>query len=340
MNNYSLRIVNWDECSEICRTFYRNNEYLSPYSDYDFMSSVVFSSNIRQRKDFKRFVFKCFLLSKNGAPIYIAPFFVNRTSHIIYLAGHFNSVGHIDFLYNRNVELEDFKTLLDKLGYYFSDYHLCLDRISQFSKTYFFLKEMNISEKNIETCVKIDFDNYNSWFCSLPKGHRQNIRTAYNRINREKLNLSFSFFFKKRPEKKFYRDHISLFSRRILEHSKLPSLLYIPMKLLKKSEPLTKALLFYRDKIFSGLYLNKKLIASLNGVISNDGRAIITRLSINRDFGVYCPGGMLINETIKAIDQLDDRQINSLDLSRGDEKYKYTYGGVNHYNYSYVIQLR
>jgi len=56
-------------------------------------------------------------------------------------------------------------------------------------------------------------------------------------------------------------------------------------------------------------------------------------------YGVYCPGGLLINETIKAIGAQNKADIISLDLSRGDEKYKYTYGGGEHYNYSFAVRM-
>ena len=109
------------------------------------------------------------------------------------------------------------------------------------------------------------------------------------------------------------------------------------MRLLKTKDSLTKALLEYRDKLFSGIFLNNVLVASLNGVVSNDGKAIITRLSVNKEYGVYCPGGLLINETIKTLCN-GKNTIKSLDLSRGGEQYKYDYGGVEHYNYTYIIK--
>ena len=339
MAKYDLIQKDWKECCDIAKKLYEGNEFLSPYSDYCFLSKILRSPNIRQRKEFKKCKLYCFILYKNDYPIYIVPLFLNQQRKRLYLAGHFSSVGHLDLIYDRTVELDDFKAMLDLISERFSGNIFYLDRISQFSKTQQFLSEMNVDETNKEICVKIDFDNYDSWFKSLSKGHRQNIRTAYNRINREGNHLSFMFFYNKNPEKHFYKDHISLFSKRLLEHSRLPSLLYLPLKILKKREALSNALLNYENKLFSGVYFNNVLVASMNGVVSNDGRAIITRLSINRKYGVYCPGGLLLNETIKALFEQRIISIKSLDLSRGNEKYKYAYGGREHYNYCYKIKL-
>ena len=158
-------------------------------------------------------------------------------------------------------------------------------------------------------------------------------------MNRENKKFRFLFYINEQPTKKYYKDHISLFSKRILEHSKLPKALFIPMKLFKQSDPLSKALLDYKDKIFAVFYIDNQLAGTINGVISNDGRVIVTRLSVNVKFGVYSPGGLLINETIKAITSQNIANIKSLDLSRGDEKYKYTYGGIEHFNYSFILRL-
>ena len=69
---------------------------------------------------------------------------------------------------------------------------------------------------------------------------------------------------------------------------------------------------------------------------TNDGKAIVVpRHAINDDYNLYCVGALLITETIKYC--INETAIRNLDLSRGDEKYKYTLGGQSHYNHSYRI---
>ena len=339
MDNYKLESIEWSAAKEIVDSLFLNNTFLSPYSSYRFLNYIINKPNIRQKRQYKKCSLKVFALCKNGKHIYLAPLFVNCEEKKIYLAGHFSSVGHIDFIYKKDVTEEDFQSLLSLLKLEYEGFSLVLNRISQFSKTYNFLIKKGYEYSDKEVCVKIDFSDYDKWFSSLSKSCRQNIRTAYNRINREQIKYKVLTYINETPLKKYYNDHISLFAKRILEHSKLTKVLYIPMKIFKKREALSKALLDYDKKIFAGIYFENKLVGTLNGVIANDGRAIITRLSINVKYGVYCPGGLLINETIKAICAQNQESITSLDLSRGDEKYKYTYGGCEHYNYSFTIRI-
>lgn len=45
----------------------------------------------------------------------------------------------------------------------------------------------------------------------------------------------------------------------------------------------------------------------------------------------------MISESVKWLQRNTD--INGLDLSRGDERYKYEMGGVNHMNYRFFLNF-
>ena len=62
---------------------------------------------------------------------------------------------------------------------------------------------------------------------------------------------------------------------------------------------------------------------------------IIPRLSINDDFLKYSPGIVLINETAKKL--AENKNIDNLDLSKGDEKYKLSMGGEVYYTMDFGI---
>ncbi len=74
----------------------------------------------------------------------------------------------------------------------------------------------------------------------------------------------------------------------------------------------------------------------LSGYINNGHSAVVfPRLAIDSDFSDYRPGYLLITETIRYM--IENTDIRNMDLSRGDEKYKYDLGGVEHYNYFYDL---
>lgn len=72
-------------------------------------------------------------------------------------------------------------------------------------------------------------------------------------------------------------------------------------------------------------------------VVGNDGKILVPRLSINMDYRRYSPGGLLINETIKYISLKEFREF---DLQRGDESYKYNYGGTDYQNHSWIVNIQ
>lgn len=73
----------------------------------------------------------------------------------------------------------------------------------------------------------------------------------------------------------------------------------------------------------------------MSGLTSLSGEYIIPRLAINDKYKSYSPGILLINETIKFL--ISNNKIHTLDLSQGEEEYKYKMGGVKHYSYNFII---
>ena len=82
------------------------------------------------------------------------------------------------------------------------------------------------------------------------------------------------------------------------------------------------------------LYINGSMAAFMSG-LSDSGRLIIPRLSIDESFRRYSPGMLLVTEAIKYLIKSTD--INVLDLSQGDEPYKYNLGATEHFSYRYRL---
>lgn len=334
---YTIEEQSWKDCEQTIRRFTRDNTYLSPYSDYAFLSRIRNSPNVHALKRFYTSRFHCYVIGHEGEPVLIAPLYVNQRQKKLWLIGEFCSVGHMDFLYAPDLREEDFREALKQIGSLYPGYTLELNQLSQFSLTARYLEGMK-PHCRADVCVKIDLSDYDTWYKNLKKSPRQNLRTAYNRMKTDEADMEFYMVVGEKPERKYVKDNLKLFSQRILEHSRLSKGLYFPMKMLKSHEALTKALFDCPDNIFASVYINGRLAASCNGVIARDGRAIITRLSVELDLGRYSPGGLLINEMVKACGEKYPR-IRAIDLSRGDEPYKYTYGGVEHYNYSFSVPM-
>lgn len=76
----------------------------------------------------------------------------------------------------------------------------------------------------------------------------------------------------------------------------------------------------------------------MSGMLGLRNEYVVPRLSINDEFGFYSPGMLLLNETVKHF--IAETDVRHLDLSQGEEPYKYKMGGEAHRTHSFTIDLR
>jgi CelD/BcsL family acetyltransferase involved in cellulose biosynthesis len=110
---------------------------------------------------------------------------------------------------------------------------------------------------------------------------------------------------------------------------------YLPVFLRMRLNPTIMALKKLSNVYYSIIYIDNTIAGFSAGFISPKGKIILPYLSINSTFARYSPGGILITETIKCLSE--NHNYKYFDLSRGAEKYKYTYGGIEHFNFNYEI---
>lgn len=85
------------------------------------------------------------------------------------------------------------------------------------------------------------------------------------------------------------------------------------------------------------LMLKDKPAAFMTGFATNFNEIVFPIVSMNSLFKQYSPGKVMINETIKYLQGHKSNMI--LDLSRGDERYKFEMGGSKHYNYRIFLEI-
>lgn len=184
-----------------------------------------------------------------------------------------------------------------------------------------------ISTSNAAITFPKDYDEY---FKGLSKSVRQNIRTAYNRINADGLSIEF----------RLYKEHelpvdqvIDLYCQR---HGQRYGVKTGRLKkwFLKSQSFATRYYRFAPNAMTFILYIDKQPAAFLSG-LSAGNRLVVPRLSIDDKFRRYSPGMLLVIETIKFLQQ--HSSIEVLDLSQGDEAYKYQLGACQHLSYRFFI---
>lgn len=186
-----------------------------------------------------------------------------------------------------------------------------------------------IATSNAEIRFGADFDEY---FKGLSKSARQNIRTAYNRLSTDGLPIDLQVFSRGGYGLPL-NDIINLY---VLRHEKKYAVKTGVLKkwFLKTQSFATRLYLQSPNAMTFVLYINGSMAAFMSG-LSDSGRLIIPRLSIDESFRRYSPGMLLVTEAIKYLIKSTD--INVLDLSQGDEPYKYNLGATEHFSYRYRL---
>ncbi len=175
------------------------------------------------------------------------------------------------------------------------------------------------------------------WKQSLSKKARQNLRTAYNRCNRDGLAVELLVSYPCRKGKD-WSDAVGLYIRRQVDQyegrimgSRLLTYLYFHH--LKHD---MQSMVAQDNSFLSLLRLNGQAAGVIMG-FSKGERLVVPRLAIAGSLSFYSPGMILVEETLKYI--LEHTELRVLDLGRGDERYKFSLGGEEYYRYCFSMDL-
>ena len=168
--------------------------------------------------------------------------------------------------------------------------------------------------------------DYERWHSGLSKSTRQNLRTAYNRMNTDGVSKRFALYQGEKMPPQVLDQIIDLYCKR---HSERYNEQVSALKkwYLRHLDFSTACMRSGPDNFYALLYLNDQPAAFLSGMVEKGGSsAIIPRLSIEDGFSKYSPGMVLVHETVQSM--ISVRNIRYLDLSKGTEKYKLSMGGT------------
>lgn len=298
-------------------------ELVSPYLYYNFMKYVWWQTKLFSK--YRPIIF--YAVDKDNNIVMIAPMKVHIFSGKIDTLGNIGMCDMTDFLYRKELSDNECKKCLLKLRDFIGR-PFYLSRLLSDSKTLQYLKPYSKIVDSHE-CVDIFLESdYESHFKQLSKSVRQNIRTAYNRMQKDSVDFDFHFYIggKKIPAK-IKRDSKRCYLKRQLDtytHSVLTKLKhYIGISWLRHDN----FSLFLNDNAVNAtLYLNGVVAACFMGSLNySKDRVVIPRLAISADFRKYSPGYVLLCECMKYV--LSKTSIQHIDLCRGTEKYKSDLGG-------------
>lgn len=337
--------IKWNDCEKIINQLYKDNPYLTPYQSWEYLDKTGKGFTARHPFDMLGLNSCCFVLYEDERPVIVAPLLVKKQNgrKQVYLRGHFTGAGNLDYIYESNLSYEHFSTLMNEMSKVLNNPKWIIDRISEKSLTFKYWKRyvngLNVIE-NAEKCVEIITETtHEEWMKGLSKSVKQNVRTSYNRLNTDGRVLKTEIHFDCKIPNLVFNEMIKVASKRAVEYDKRTQKwlwkVYYP---LKKLDPVIRFFEKYTHCFFAAVYIDGTLAASLMGFKSNDNRYIIPRLSYNSEFYRYSPGGILVNETMKKLCEVETKV--DFDLSRGEEKYKYDFGGQEHLIYSFEFMCK
>ena len=189
-----------------------------------------------------------------------------------------------------------------------------------------------------KTCidnVKIIFCSYDEWFSGLKKSVRQNLRTAYNRIDKDEITYNVDYYTGESIPKNLLEQLVTVYNNRHAEHYQIKTSA-IKRFYLQHLDFSTRDLGNNPDARHAVLFINHQVAAFFSGYFDSFSKSIIIpRLSINPDYYRYSPGYVLLSEAIKNYSENSD--VNCLDLSTGVEKYKLDLGGTIYKKINYLL---
>lgn len=295
---------------------YRSYEFFRICFNYR-ISSI---SNIKKRNTATRFIV-CY---DKGIPKCIAPLILDNTPQKrIRLLGHGTNAGTLDFIYDD----KDAQYALETLHYIQKEYaDYCIEY-------YFVPKSSPICDemRKEETFNNYDIlvDSFDSYFSSLSKSTRQNIRTSYNRLEKDGKQYQMRIYrFGDQELEDIIRMTNDLYQDRRLawdENNKRlsPKVIY---KIYKR-DVVYQTMRKLSSSLVVCLFIDGKLAAFFMGY-EEDSHVRIPRLAIDSDYSRYSPGMILICEYLK---QCPENY--HFDLGRGDESYKSKLNGVIYETY-------
>lgn len=302
---------------------YKNNIEIKPTQSFGYYSSLFKTYYLHPRRLTKR---RISINLFNGAiknDRMILPLVVDRKKQTLQGIANYKRLDYEDVISSAN-DLQFIKNGIGSILSQYRGYKISFSNINEDSLLYSVLNKLLIPE---EPCVKILLPkSYNCYYTSLSKHQRQNIRTAYNKINSE--NLVLRTFSKRdtRIPKTIWNECERIYEQRhnlggtkfqVWENRQRNAYHHIFQKV--------------DESVINILYYKGKIIAYMAGLYRDCQKCYyIPRLCINNDYANLSPGIILLNEVIK---EMINKKQEILDLMLGDEPYKLAMGGVVTMNY-------
>lgn len=279
-------------------------------------------------------------------PVLIAPLWVLKYSVYpnferrgIYFIGRSGWPDYLNLIY-REFDANAFDFLLSELKKKYGIGLFCPQLLKEETDLYEYLqKDSRIKVDYDSICVELALqDDFEVYHKSLSKSVRQNIRTAFNRLEKDGKEIRFVFDDKdadlnkcwslrsaRLGKKNYVPNFVERLKLRILDLLSFKFPKYRPLFIDKKSHVMTA-------------YISNELVAFFQYVIEpQNKRIVLMAVGTSIEYSKYSPGMLLIFKYIESMTH--EKDIDIVDFSRGNESYKYQLGGKDHMLHHIMLKI-
>ena len=318
-------------------------EDMTYYQSYHWYESIM--KFMPEKKGYYGSVFLCIYLGDQLQLIcplwvvYKTINFVNKRS--VYILGRQGWSDYLNVIYD-NCSTDAFLVLFNYIKDKWKIKSVCFEQLMEHSRFFKYISSNYSFRKDIvTTCVKLEIPESNDDYKKqLSKSSRQNIRTARNRLAKDGLSITFSFDAHpnleqcksmrakrviKKNEPKSFRDKLRQIKNEVYQRFTIEFPKYLPFYADSNSRMMTAC-------------IDGELAAFFNySLDTNHRQVMLMAVGTNEKFSRYSPGVLLVFEYVTK--QIESKEIQVLDFTRGNESYKYQLGGTDHLIHSIVFEI-
>ncbi len=320
---------------------YTSNPDLSPYQSFAFNRAIMGVSRLSPRRYNRSPRFFVFYGIKGEVRL-IAPLFVRggRSVKTVTLITDHMPAGCSDLIYPPDLTQQEFDTALTLIGRDLNDPVFIFRKVNQSSQLNRYIRQgaLDLNQSSKQICVEISIhESYNKYWNSLRKSARDNITTSHNRLAKDGHTCEVKLLQGDKLSRGTIRTIMDIYLKRRFEceYEGVRSMMLGFSK--RYLNPVTRALRHSNNSFCAILDVDGMLAAFCAGFERSRGRIVLSFLAIDSNWGRYSPGGLLITETMKQL--IAQQNHTTLDLTRGDEAYKFRYGGKEYFNYDYEFRI-
>ena len=282
------------------------------------------------------------VVDENDSPLVIAPL-EKCTGKNWIVNGDAEWFDYIDFIYADKSDVVLKKAFNVLLNRFKKDgcQELKWRFLDEKSISYSFICEYTVKDEIVKN-VSIEFksNEYERYKASLSKHTRQNLRTTYNRIEKDGHTYSFKYFGIGKQENRTQTAELCFdvyYARQSSKYKKSGLLYKLSFKIFHY---ITRVILEGKG-IMAVFFIDDQVAAFMQGFYRNGYNFVeIPRLAYNEKFSFYSPGMCLIDKTIEYLSNGFEFKVNKLDLCRGTENYKYKMGGKTYFTHNIRLILK